>query len=64
MPMVIVAYFLLAKFVQDKAAKYFLIFASIVFYSYWDIRNLPILAFSIFVNFIVGRRLNVTLDLY
>lgn len=56
LPVVLLIYFILAK-VRCEYAKYFLILSSVAFYSYWDIRNLPILLLSIMVNFIVGQRI-------
>lgn len=54
LPVTLIGYFAAAKF-KNQAAKLFLIFASICFYSYWDINNLPILLTSIFVNYLFGR---------
>lgn len=59
LPIVIMGYFTLARVFNDRAAKYFLIVSSVPFYSYWDIRNLPVLLVSILVNFVVGQRLAV-----
>ena len=50
-------YYGIAKKIGCIYAKYFLIVSSIAFYSYWDIRNLPILLVSIAVNFFAGRRI-------
>lgn len=50
LPITIILYFLLASRVSLKSAKYFLIVASMCFYSYWDVRNLPILCLSILGN--------------
>lgn len=58
LPIVLLLYFLLAKMMGNKEAKFFLIGASLLFYSYWDIRNLPVLLLSIAINFFVGNRLN------
>lgn len=59
LPIVLMGYFTLARVFYDKAAKYFLIISSVAFYSYWDIRNLPVLLVSILVNFVIGQRLAV-----
>lgn len=59
LPIVLMGYFTLARVFNDRAAKYFLIVSSVAFYSYWDIRNLPVLLVSILVNFVVGQRLAV-----
>lgn len=57
LPITLLVYYLLAKKTGSIYAKYFLILASVAFYSYWDIRNLPILLVSIAVNFFAGRRI-------
>ena len=55
LPITLLGYYLTAKFIKNEAAKLFLIFASLCFYSYWDINNLPILLSSIAVNYVFGR---------
>lgn len=55
LPITLLGYYLTAKFIKNEAAKIFLIFASVCFYSYWDINNLPILLASIAVNYAFGR---------
>ena len=55
LPITLLGYYLTAKFIKNEAAKIFLIFASVCFYSYWDINNLPILLVSIAVNYVFGR---------
>ena len=57
LPITLIIYYALTKKASYKASKYFLILASVAFYSYWDIRNLSILLVSIAVNFFVGRRI-------
>lgn len=57
LPITLLLYYLIAKKIGSIYAKYFLILASVAFYSYWDIRNLPILLVSIAVNFFAGRRI-------
>lgn len=47
LPITLILYYQLAKWLSNSAAKNFLIFASLCFYSYWDIGNLPILLTSI-----------------
>ncbi|MCF0125920.1 MAG: MBOAT family protein [Clostridia bacterium] len=56
LPVVLLVYYLIAKY-NRIFAKYFLILASFAFYSYWDIRNVPVLLLSIVVNFFLGRRI-------
>lgn len=59
LPVTLLGYYLSAKFIKNQAAKLFLIFASVCFYSYWDINNLPVLLASICVNYLFGRWLTV-----
>ena len=54
LPITLFGYCALAKYFGNIFAKYFLIAVSLVFYSYWDIRNLPILLISITVNYLFG----------
>jgi D-alanyl-lipoteichoic acid acyltransferase DltB (MBOAT superfamily) len=55
LPAAIVGYFLLARSVAG--ATLWLVAASLFFYAWWDVRNLPLILASIAVNFVVGRRL-------
>ncbi len=57
LPLTLLGYYTAAKFIKNQAAKLFLILASVCFYSYWDINNLPILLISIAVNYFFGRSL-------
>lgn len=57
LPFTLLVYYKLAKYIGNFYAKSFLIFMSLVFYSYWDIGNLPILLMSIIVNYIFGHLL-------
>lgn len=57
LPFTLLVYYKLAKYWGSNYAKSFLIFMSLVFYSYWDINNLPILLTSIIVNYIFGHML-------
>lgn len=54
LPITLFCYYFLANRTSRKFAKYFLILASLFFYSYWDIRNLPILLISILANYFFG----------
>lgn len=51
LPITLCMYYIIAKYNKPILAKYFLILMSLVFYSYWDIRNLPILLMSIAGNY-------------
>ena len=55
LPITLLMYFGIAKFKSTNMALGFLVLASLVFYSYWDINNLPILLFSIIFNYIMGN---------
>lgn len=54
LPIVLLSYYSLAKYFGYVLSKWFLVLASICFYSYWSIANLPILLTSIIVNFAFG----------
>lgn len=56
-PVVFFGYVYLAKREPDRAILW-LSLASLFFYSWWDIRNLPILLVSIFFNFHIGKSIN------
>ena len=58
LPITLILYYQLAKWFNNSAAKNFLVLASLCFYSYWDIRNLPILLTSILVNYVFGHFLS------
>ncbi|MBP3457062.1 MAG: MBOAT family protein [Bacilli bacterium] len=58
LPITLILYYQLAKRISNSAAKNFLIVASLCFYSYWDINNLPILLTSILVNYLFGHLLS------
>lgn len=56
-PIVFLGYVYLAKRQPDRAILW-LSLASLFFYSWWDIRNLPILLISIAFNFYIGQSIN------
>ena len=58
LPITLILYYQLAKRISNNVAKNFLIFASLCFYSYWDVNNLPILLTSIIANYIFGHLLS------
>lgn len=62
LPFTLLVYYKLAKYLGNSYAKSFLIFMSLVFYSYWDINNLPILLTSIIANYIFGHFLTQKKD--
>jgi D-alanyl-lipoteichoic acid acyltransferase DltB (MBOAT superfamily) len=57
LPIALLGYYLLARW-NDKAAKIWMIAASFYFYSYWSLKNLPILLTSIGVNYLLNRLLH------
>jgi alginate O-acetyltransferase complex protein AlgI len=54
LPVALVGYFFLSK-VSLRLSISFLLLASVVFYSYWDIAFLPLLLCSVATNYAVGR---------
>lgn len=59
LPITLIGYYQLAKRINNSAAKSFLIVASLYFYSYWNIDNLPILLTSILANYLFGYFLSI-----
>lgn len=57
LPLVLGGFFLVGRKWGPKAAILFLALASLVFYSFWNINDLPILLGSILFNFFVGRKI-------
>lgn len=55
LPVVLCGFYLCSALKQSTLAKVWLLFASLAFYSYWDIRFLPILMGSILFNFAMGN---------
>lgn len=64
LPITLFLYYKLARVFSCNIAKYFLILASLIFYSYWDISNLPILLFSVAVNYLIGCYLQKNRNIY
>lgn len=60
LPITLFVYFLLAKKRYIKGAIGWLIFASLAFYSYWNIYYLPLLLVSILFNYNVGKKIEKT----
>lgn len=57
LPLTLILYYLSAKKFGSQCARCVLILASLFFYSWWDVRNLPILLGSILVNYILAGRI-------
>ena len=47
LPGVLAAYYLARRYLSHLAALFVLNLASLVFYAWWDVRNLPLLLFSV-----------------
>ena len=54
LPITLVIYFLLQKKRLSIAAKSWLLFASLFFYSWWNVRYLPLILSSILFNYTIG----------
>jgi len=57
LPITLIVYFLLNKRKLTKAATAWLVFASLFFYSWWNVKYLALIAGSIIFNFAVGTAL-------
>jgi D-alanyl-lipoteichoic acid acyltransferase DltB (MBOAT superfamily) len=57
LPIVLLLYFSVARLKNCNLSSYILVFASLFFYSYWNIIYLPLILFSIIFNYIVGSYL-------
>ena len=55
LPLVLLAYYLARRYVSHIAALFVLNLASLVFYAWWDVRNLPLLIASVAVNHLFAR---------
>jgi len=62
MPATLVFFYLLSKLRFFRTATFSLVLASLVFYSYWDVRYLPLLIFSIVFNHLLGKAIERTLS--
>ncbi|CAM2929209.1 MBOAT family O-acyltransferase [Paenibacillus sediminis] len=60
LPVSVAVYFLLARLRYTTVAKLWLAASSLFFYSYWNIRYLPLLLASIAFNYAMGRYLAAT----
>jgi len=58
LPFTFFVYFYLNKKHLTEAAKGFLVFASLFFYSWWNIAYLPLILVSMLVNYVIGRQLS------
>ena len=58
LPVTVLFYFYLNSKRLTEAAKGFLVFSSLFFYSWWDIRYLPLILGSILFNYVIGITLS------
>jgi len=59
LPITFLIYFLLNRKKLVLAAKGWLFFASLIFYSYWNISYLPLLLGSILFNYVISNQMNI-----
>jgi len=64
LPITLLIYFTLAKYRLTKLATASLVVASLAFYSYWDMRYLPLLLGSIVFNYTIGSCIEKTRNKY
>jgi D-alanyl-lipoteichoic acid acyltransferase DltB (MBOAT superfamily) len=57
LPIVLVGFYVLAKFNAIKLVKVWLVVSSLYFYSYWNHKYLILITFSIIFNFFIGKAL-------
>jgi len=57
LPLVLCVYFCLNRLQFTRSAKYWLVLASLFFYSWWNPKYLPLILTSITLNFLMGRLL-------
>jgi len=57
LPITLIVYFLLNKLRLTLAAKVWLVLASLLFYSWWNVKYLPLISVSIIFNYAVGTTL-------
>ncbi|MBF0463735.1 MAG: MBOAT family protein [Nitrospirae bacterium] len=60
LPATICVYFFLNKLKKTFAARVFLILASFIFYSWWNIWDLPVIIISVIFNYSIGLKLGKT----
>jgi alginate O-acetyltransferase complex protein AlgI len=58
LPLVLTVYFILVKAGRDVVARYWLLIASLFFYSWWNAVYLPLILGSVTFNYFVGNAIN------
>lgn len=64
LPITFIIYFYLLRLKLPTASKGFLVFASLFFYSWWNVVYLPIILSSMLFNYLVGNTLNANFKHY
>ncbi len=54
LPIAMLGYFACGRYMNVRVANAWLLVLSLIFYSYWDVRYLPLLLLSIFVNYLIA----------
>ncbi|WP_051045178.1 hypothetical protein [Kamptonema formosum] len=62
LPITIIVFFSLCKFHLIKGAIWWLAFASLFFYAYWNISYLPIMLISVGANYYIGEEIQRSLS--
>lgn len=60
LPLTVLAFYLTRRIAGHDASLWVLLGASLIFYSWWDVRFLPLLLLSIVMNFFIARRIRAT----
>jgi D-alanyl-lipoteichoic acid acyltransferase DltB (MBOAT superfamily) len=61
LPVVLAGFFIIARYRHEAAAAW-LAGASLFFYGYWNVYYVPLLLFSIFVNYQIGKRISDNIE--
>ncbi|MCL6558895.1 MAG: MBOAT family protein, partial [Firmicutes bacterium] len=56
LPISLCIFFLFSRFKLTKAATAALVLASLIFYSYWNVKHLPLILLSIIINYGIGKQ--------
>lgn len=62
LPVAVIVFFLLNKLRLTLASKVWLVTASLFFYSWWNIKYLPLILGSVLFNYVVGRYISRSVD--
>ncbi len=56
LPVVLITFHMIARWGYFRLATASLVFASLIFYAYWDYKYLALLGGSIIFNFVIGKK--------